>query len=255
MAKDVEVTGILFSENLSSQAAVRHGFFTRRFGNGGFARQENSADVHESRERMAASLGIAADHLLLCEQIHSPDVVTVTEIWDDTAYPKADAMVTNQAGLALAILTADCVPVLFADVDAGVIGGAHAGWRGAIGGVLENTLAAMEKLGGRRGRVQVGIGPCIWQDSYEVGPEFPALFLAENPANQRFFRQAAKNGHYQFNLPAYVEAKLRDLGVGGISPSPADTYADSENFYSHRYSTLRGEKRSGNLLSAIALKG
>jgi YfiH family protein len=243
----------LTADNFNAIPRIRHAFFTRAWGNGGFSGQESAEDALASRARMAAYLNVAPQNLLSSYQIHSPDVVTVTEGWTAEKRPKADALVTDKTGIALGILTADCVPVLFADAGAGVIGAAHAGWRGALGGVLDNTLIAMEKLGARRRSVEVALGPCIWQKSYEVGPEFPALFLAENPAHARFFRPAFKSDHYQFDLPGYVVAKLRDLDAGFVEPSPADTCAEPERFYSHRYSTLRAEKRDGNLMSAIAL--
>jgi YfiH family protein len=249
------MTDILTSENLESISHLRHAFFTRGFGNGGVAGHENASDVHISRGRMALRLGVSPQNLLSVYQIHSPDVVTVTEIWSPDNRPKADGMVTDRKGIALGVLTADCVPVLFADRLGTVIGAAHAGWRGAIGGVLDNTLTAMEALGARRQSIYAALGPCIWQNSYEVGPEFPALFLAENPENENFFRPVLASDHYMFDLPGYVVAKLRALGVGSVDGSGADTCADPGRFFSHRYSTLRHEKRAGNLMSAIVLTG
>ncbi|MDE2030009.1 MAG: peptidoglycan editing factor PgeF [Alphaproteobacteria bacterium] len=243
----------LTAENLAALPHVRHAFFTRDQGNGGFSGQEDKSDVVPIRARMAAHLGVAPQNLLSGYQVHSPDVVTVTDIWQPEDRPRCDALVTGRRGVALGVLTADCVPVLFAGE--GVVGAAHAGWRGAVGGVLENTLAAMEKLGARRDAVHTALGPCIWQGSYEVGSEFPAPFLAENPCNEAFFRVSSRDGRYMFDLPGYVAEKLRQLGVGSVAMSPADTCAAPERFFSHRYSTLRGEKRSGNLMSAIALAG
>ena len=246
-------TEILLADNLSTLAGARHAFFTRAWGNSGFSGIKNGDDVDAARARMAGHLAVEPANLLSCYQIHSPDVVEVTESWAAEERPRADALVTNKVGIALGILTADCVPVLFADSGAGVIGAAHAGWRGAVCGVVENTLDAMERLGARRNRIHAALGPCIWQKSYEVGVEFAAPFLAENPSHERLFRPAFKSGHYQFDLPAYVVGKLRDLGVASVEPSPADTCAEPERFFSHRYSTLRGEQRKGNLMSAIAL--
>ncbi|MGB9152068.1 MAG: peptidoglycan editing factor PgeF [Alphaproteobacteria bacterium] len=242
---------IILADNLGALSGIRHAFFTRSWGNAGFSGQENATDAAVTREQMAAYLHVNPQNLLSAYQIHSPDVVTVTEPWAAENRPKADALVTDKPGIALGVLTADCVPLLFAD--AGVIGAAHAGWRGAVGGVIDNTLDAMEKLGARRERIHAALGPCIWQKSYEVGSEFPAPFLAENPDYERFFRPAFKSDHYQFDLPGYVVAKLHDLGVHSVAQSPADTCAEHERFYSHRYSTLRAEKRGGNLMSAIAL--
>ena len=243
----------LLADNLNALSCARHAFFTKAWGNAGFSGQEKAEDAHASRARMAAYLRVAPENLLSCHQVHASDVVTVTGTWPPEDRPKADALVTDRTGVALGVLTADCVPVLFADAGAGVIGAAHAGWRGAIGGVIENTLAAMEKLGARRKFVCAALGPCIWQQSYEVGPEFPAPFLAESPSHERFFRPAFNSNRYQFDLPGYVAAKLWGLGVSSVAQPPADTCADPGRFYSHRYSTLRAEKRGGNLMSAIAL--
>ncbi len=172
------MTEILTAENLKSLPRIHHGFFTRAYGNGGFYMQENPQDVFAARTRMAETLGVAPENLLSAYQIHSPDVVTVTENWSPENRPRADALVTDRPGFALGVLTADCAPVLLADARRGVIGATHAGWRGALTGVLDNTVAAMESLGAVRGRIEAAIGPCIAQHSYEVGPEFPAPFLA-----------------------------------------------------------------------------
>ena len=237
---------------------VRHGFFTRKGGvsegiyaslNCSLSRDTEASA--ENRRRVAAHFGLEPERLLSCYQIHSPDVVTVTAPWRTEERPKADAMVTAERGIALGILTADCVPLLFADERAGVIGAAHAGWRGAVGGIIENTLLAMEKLGAGRENICAAIGPCIWQNSYEVGPEFPAPFLAENPANEKFFKPALRGNHFLFDLPAYVTAKLKTLGVVSVQPSPADTCADEARFFSYRRNCLNGETTVGGLISVI----
>jgi polyphenol oxidase len=222
----------LQADNLKDLPKVRHGFFTRMG---------------------CVNLGDGASPLLTCQQVHSPNCVTVTDAWCMEYRPKADAMVTAVKGLALGILTADCVPVLFAHAKAEVIGAAHAGWRGAIGGVLANTIKAMEALGASRRGIVAALGPCIWQVSYEVGPEFPAPFLAEDPANEKLFGLSARAGHYLFDLPGYVVGTLRKLGVGDVEPSPADTFADETRFFSYRRDCLRGEASPGRLISAIAL--
>ncbi|HEU0117406.1 MAG TPA: peptidoglycan editing factor PgeF [Alphaproteobacteria bacterium] len=241
---------LLRADSLKELSSVAHGFTTRAWGDCGLAKGAPT----ENRGRVATALGVQPENLISCYQIHEPTVVTVEKPWvNDDQRPKGDAMVTSVKGIALGIITADCVPLLFADPGAGVIGAAHAGWRGAISGVIENTLDAMEKLGARRQKTYAAIGPCIWQNSYEVGPEFPAPFLAEDPINEKFFRPAFKSDHTMFNLPGYVEAKLRKLGVASIEASPFDTCADPERFYSHRYSTLRKEKREGSLISVIVL--
>jgi YfiH family protein len=241
----------LFAENLHALNGVRHAFFTKNWGNGGFSGQKTGEDALSVRASMAQQLNILPQHLLFCHQIHSNAVVTVSAVWPAKNNPQADAMVTSQKGVALGILTADCVPVLFADDKNGVIGAAHAGWRGAVSGILENTLQAMELSGAQRSSIHAALGPCIWQKSYEVGPEFPAPFLAENPGHERFFRASFKSGHYLFDLPGYVIEKMKQSGVQSIEPSPADTCAYPERFFSHRYSTLHGENREGNLVSAI----
>lgn len=225
----------LQADNLKELAGVRHGFFTRKV----------------DRAGVAESLGVKPERLFTCRQIHSAKVVVVDELWREL--PEADAMVTKEKGVALGILTADCVPVLFADAGAGVIGAAHAGWRGAISGVLENTVKAMEELGALRKNIRGAIGPCIWQNSYEVGPEFPAPFLAEDGANEKYFRAAFKSDRYMFDLAGYVLGKLKALELRDVEPSVSDTFADEEFFYSYRRDTLRGEKQSGRLISGIML--
>jgi YfiH family protein len=254
----------LQADNLACMTGLRHGFFTRQGGvsegiydslNCGFSPQDKPENIIENRRRVAAHIGVAPNCLLSCAQVHSPNVVVAETAWGMDARPSADAMVTKQPGLALGILTADCVPILFADATTSVIGAAHAGWRGALTGVIENTLIAMEKLGARRGRIETALGACVWQKSYEVGPEFPAPFLAENPVHEKFFRPAFRSDHAMFDLPGYVVAKLRGLGVASVEPSPADTLADEERFFSYRRNSLRGDPRTGSLISVIVLKG
>ena len=253
---------MLQADNLKTMPGIRHSFFTRHGGvsegdfaslNCGFSQHDRAENYLENRKRVAAHIGVAETHLLSCSQIHSPDVIAIDVVWPMMDRPKADAMVTNQKGVALGILTADCVPILFVDAKAGVIGAAHAGWRGAVGGVIENTVAAMEKLGARRRSIETAIGACIWQKSYEVGPEFPAPFLAENPDSQKFFRPALRTDYFMFDLPGYVSAKLRQLGVAHVEPSPADTLAEETDFFSYRRACLQGAGRTGSLISVIVL--
>lgn len=241
---------ILTAENLSG---LRHGFFTRGWGNCGISEKFDAAELAANRKLVAWHLGVTPEKLLSCSQIHSPDVVTVTETWRPQNRPRADAMVTKVKGVALGILTADCGPLLFADAGAGVIGAAHAGWRGALTGVIENTIEAMEILGASRRSMCVALGPCIHWKSYEVGPEFPAPFLAENPAHEKLFRPAFRSDHYMFDLPGYIEAKLRAAGIVSFEPSPADTSADEARFYSYRRNTLRHIAPTESLISAIVL--
>jgi YfiH family protein len=247
------MTDILIADNLATVTGIRHAFFTRVYGNPGLSRQEHRAEALQVRARMAQDLSVEAQNLLTCYQIHSAHVVTVTENWLPDQRPQADALVTNKRGLALGVLTADCVPVLFADMNSPVIGAAHAGWKGAISGILENTVAAMEALGAQKKTIHAALGPCIWQKSYEVGAEFPAPFLAEDTKHQRFFSPAFRSGHYMFDLAGYVRTRLLNIGIISVAASPADTCAEPERFFSHRYSTLRSEERQGNLMSALAL--
>jgi YfiH family protein len=241
---------------------IRHTFFTRLGGvsegifaslNCGFGSGDAEARVSENRRRAAAALDLAADQLVTCYQVHSPRVAVVERPWRREDRPRADAMVTHMPGIALGILTADCAPVLFADAAARVIGAAHAGWRGAVGGVLEATVAAMSKLGAAPQRIAAAIGPCIAQASYEVGPEFPAPFLAENLANAALFVPAARAGHFLFDLPGYVAQRLARLGLARIARTGGDTAAEPGRFFSYRRSCLLKEPDYGREISAIAL--
>jgi len=240
---------------------IAHGFFTREGGvstglyaslNCGLGSRDMAAAVTENRARGAAALGLPRDAVVTNNQVHGRVVVTVDGVAQGAERPRADALVTRRRGIALGILTADCVPVLFADAEAGVIGAAHAGWRGAIGGVLDATLAAMVALGARPARIHAGIGPAIAQASYEVGPEFPAPFLAQDPGNARFFI-ALDGGKFRFDLPAYVRRRLDQLGLASVAATGGDTAAEPARFFSYRRSRLAGEADYGRLLSAIAL--
>ncbi|MCA0869381.1 peptidoglycan editing factor PgeF [Seohaeicola saemankumensis] len=247
---------ILTSEQLSP---IRHGFFTRRGGassgvfaglNCGTGSTDQSDVVAINRARAAEAMEVAPDALLGVHQTHSADVITVTGPQADK--PRADAMVTSRPGLALSILTADCQPVLFADANAGVIGAAHAGWRGALDGILEATLAAMEALGADRGNTVAVIGPTISQRAYEVGPEFFDDFVADDPENARFFAHG-EGDRMQFDLPGYGLHRLRRAGVGQAEWIRHCTYSDDNRFYSYRRSTHAKEADYGRLLSAIRL--
>ena len=255
---------ILKADNLNALTGIAHGFFGRTGGvstgiyaslNCGFSRLAGEKDgpgaVVENRRQVLAALG--APDLVTLSQVHSPQVVTVTSPWAMADSPEADAMVTATAGIALGILTADCAPVLFADADAGVIGAAHAGWKGALGGVLENTLAAMERLGAERRRIVAAIGPCISQANYEVGPEFRARFVGEDAAHARFFVPSARAEHHRFDLEGFTAARLERAGVDRIERLSACTYARDADFFSFRRATHRGEKDYGREISAIAL--
>jgi YfiH family protein len=243
--------------------AIAHAFFTREGGvsdgiyaslNGGQGSSDDPDRVRENRRRMTEALGVGEDRLVTVHQVHSPDVLAVEAPWDGPR-PKADGMVTRTPGLALGIATADCGPVLFADPDAGVVGGCHAGWKGAFTGVLEATLDGMEALGARRGDVTAVLGPMISATSYEVGPEFVARFREQDEANLAYFRPSGREGHAFFDLPAYIAARLDRAGVGRFVDLGLCTYADPRRFYSYRRTVHRGEPDYGRLISAIALRG
>jgi YfiH family protein len=247
---------------LSALPGVHHGFFTRHGGisegiyaslNGGVGSNDAPAKVAENRARMAAALEVAPDRLLTAYQIHSPDVVVAETPWTTAQRPRADAMVTRVPGLAIGVSTADCGPVLLADPQARVVGAAHAGGRGALSGVIEATVAAMEKLGADRSRLIAAIGPMIRQPNYEVGGDLLERFLASDAANARFFAPAAREDHALFDLAGYVAARLALAGVAQIEDVHRCTYADAEDFFSYRRSTHRGEADYGRHVNAIAL--
>ena len=209
--------------------------------------------MRENRRRVLSLAGIPAKTLLTAHQIHSPDVLVVEEEWHDGPRPKVDALVTRRVNIAIAASSADCVPILFADPEARIVGAAHAGWRGAVGGVLQATVKQMCALGARPERIRAGVGPCIGPASYEVGPEFPAPFLAQSPANARFFRPAARVGHHMFDLESYVAAELAALKLGGIEVAHRDTCAEADMFFSYRRSVLLKEPDYGRHVSVIGL--
>jgi polyphenol oxidase len=254
----------LHSPLLTRLPGIRHAFFTRAGGvsegvyaslNAGTGSDDDQANVRENRARMASALDVAPDSLLTCYQIHSPDVVTVEAPWAADARPRADAMVTRVPNIALGISTADCGPVLFADTEAQVIGGAHAGWRGAFTGVIEATIAAMEKLGAKRAHIAAALGPMIREQNYEVGPEFVARFTDVDSDNARFFAPSPRAGHAMFGLPGYITMRLRGAGIEKIDDLGLCTCADEGRFYSFRRMTLRGEPDYGRHINAIVLSG
>jgi polyphenol oxidase len=248
---------------LAATPGLRHGFFTRRGGvsegpyaslNCSLSGQDDPGRVRENRRRAADTLGLPARALHGLSQVHGTAVAEVdTAGWDEGAGPAADAMVTRRPGVALGIVTGDCAPVLFADAEAGVVGATHAGWRGAASGVLEATVAAMERLGASRARVVAAIGPCIAQASYEVGPDLRDVVLARNAEDARFFAEGRHEDRWQFDLAGYCAARLRALGLGAVEDMATDTLADEARFFSHRRRTLAGGGPLGHQLSAIAL--
>lgn len=252
----------LQSSALADLKGVAHGFFGRAGGvssgvfaslNCGYGSDDDVHAVRENRTRVATWLGAREERLLTVYQIHSADAVEVTTPWVRADAPKADAMATRAPGIALGVLAADCAPVLFADAEAGVIGSAHAGWKGAFDGVLESVVALMERLGARRDRIHAAIGPCISQASYEVGPEFFERFVEPARDNARFFAPSTRAKHWRFDLPAYALMRLAAAGVSARALGVC-TYADEAGFFSFRRTTHRGEAQYGRNLSAIMLK-
>lgn len=239
---------------------LAHAFFTRRGGvsaglydsnNVAFGAADDPAHVAENRARCVRRLGLGA--LVTLSQKHTPEVIAVDTPWDAGEAPEADGLVTAARGIALGILTADCAPVLFADAAAGVIGAAHAGWRGAFDGVIGNTVAAMEDLGAQAERIVCVVGPCIARESYEVGAEFVERFVERDASFERFFSPSPKPGHAHFDLPAFVANLARGTGIGTVTIEGSDTCALEDGFFSYRRSVLRGEKDYGRQLSAIGL--
>jgi hypothetical protein len=244
---------------------LRHGFFTRRGGvsvgpyaalNCSLSSKDDIDRVRENRRRAMDALGLPAAALHGLTQVHGTAVAEVDAAgWREGEGPRADALVTRRPGVALGIVTGDCAPVLFADAEAGVIGAAHAGWRGAVDGVLEATVAAMERLGAARPRIRAAIGPCISQPSYEVGPDLRDAVLARDPADARFFAAGGRRAdRWRFDLPGYCAARLGALGLGAVAAAGACTLAEADRFFSHRRRTLTdGAAPIGHQLSAIAL--
>lgn len=255
---------MLQSASLAILPDIRHAFFTRTGGvsqgiytslNGGVGSNDSPEQVAENRARMAQALGVAPERFLTPYQIHSPDVVIADAPWTAETRPRADAVVTREPGLAIGVSTADCGPLLFADDKARVVGAAHAGWRGAFTGVIDATLAAMEKLGADRANISVALGPTIRQANYEVGHEFVERFLAADADNARFFADAARAGHAMFDLTGYIAARVQQAGIVKFEDLGLCTYAEPERFYSYRRSTHLNEPDYGRHINVIALGG
>jgi YfiH family protein len=239
-----------------------HGFFTRRGGvsSGPFASLncslsslDDRAAVLENRGRVADALGVARDLLLGCTQVHGIEVMHVEQPWQPGAGPCADAMVTRTPGLALGVITADCAPVLFADAKAGIVGAAHAGWRGAVAGVIEATVAAMVSLGARPDRMAAAVGPCIGQASYEVAADLRGAVLSRASSDARYFSPGTRADRWQFDLQGYCGGRLRGAGVAAVVLTDVDTAAEEERFFSHRRRTLRGGGPIGHQISVISI--
>jgi polyphenol oxidase len=251
----------LASPLLSAIPGLRHAFFTREGGvsdgfysslNGGLGSSDDPGNVAENRRRMAEQMGVIPENFLSAWQIHSPDAVVATGPWEGASRPRADAIVTRTEGLAVGVTAADCGPILFVDPNARVIGAAHAGWKGALTGVLESTVEAMEKLGAERGGIVAAIGPLIRQHSYEVGGEFVERFIAADAENTAFFLPGSREGHAMFDLAGFIRMRLENTGVLMIDDIGVDTYSD-ERFYSYRRSVHRKEPDYGRHVHAIAL--
>lgn len=252
----------MITSDALKQDGIRHGFFTREGGhsrgifaslNCGMGSGDDKDIVLRNRKEVAAAIGVTEPRLISPYQVHSADVITVAKPWGPDDRPKADALVTRTIGLAIGVLTADCGPILLADNHAGVIGAAHAGWKGALAGVTGATLDAMEKLGAKRSRITAVIGPMISKAAYEVGPEFPGHFLAEDEANCRFFAPSRRPRHSMFDLAGYIEARLIREGAGRVVNINLCTFKDESRFFSYRRATHLGEKDYGRLMSVIAL--
>ncbi|OHC74497.1 MAG: polyphenol oxidase [Rhodospirillales bacterium RIFCSPLOWO2_12_FULL_58_28] len=255
---------MIIVESLERLNGVSHAFFTRQGGvsagvyaslNCGPGSNDDIDDVTTNRTRALAGMGLAGACLLTADQIHSSTVITADRPWGKKGAPKADGIVTKIPRIALGVLTADCAPVLFADAEAQVIGAAHAGWRGAKSGILEATVEAMCGLGADAGNIVCAVGPCIGAKSYEVGKEFFAGFMDDDPKNRDHFSAANREDHYLFDLSAYVAKRLLKLGLRSVDKTAADTFADKKRFFSYRRAALSGEENYGRMLSAIALTG
>jgi YfiH family protein len=248
--------------SLAAIDGVRHGFFTRQGGvssgvyaslNCGPGSCDDATNVAENRARVAEILGVKPDRLLSPSQQHTAEAVIVKKPWDAAKQPQADAMVTSTPGLALGVLTADCAPVLFADGEAGVIGAAHAGWRGALSGIVEATVEAMEKLGAKPERITAVIGPAISQKAYEVGSDYVERFLAEEPGSEAFFITDEGSGEPHFDLPGYIAERLARADVGSIADLGLCTYCEETRLFSYRRSQHHGEEDYGRQISAIVV--
>jgi YfiH family protein len=247
---------------LSAIPGLRHAFFTREGGvsggiygslNGGLGSNDDPSHVAENRRRMAEQIGVSPARFLGVHQIHSPDAIVATGPWQGASRPRADAIVTRTEDLAIGVTAADCGPILLVDPNARVIGAAHAGWKGALTGIMESTVDAMEKLGAERSGIVAAIGPLIRQHSYEVGHEFVERFIEADAENALFFMPAAREGHSMFDLAGFIRMRLENAGVLMIDDIGADTYSD-ERFYSYRRSVHRKEPDYGRHVHAIALQ-
>jgi YfiH family protein len=253
----------LTDPHLTALPGIRHGFFTREGGvstgifaslNCGLGSKDHPENVRENRARIANAMGVAPQSLVTAYQVHGTAAIHVDTPWRPDARPKADALVADRPGIAIAVGIADCAPILFADADARVVAAAHAGWRGAFDGILESAVEAMESRGAQRERIVAAIGPTISRASYEVGPEFIERFQTADIANRRFFYPAEKPGHAFFDLPGYAGTRLRRLKLAAVANLDRCTYTGEERFFSYRRSVHRGEPDYGRQLAAIVIE-
>jgi hypothetical protein len=253
---------MMIHADILALAGIRHAFFTREGGvsgglygslNGGIGSSDGADRVAENRSRMAAAIGVEPHRFLTAYQVHSPAVVVAEAPWTADTRPRADAIVTRMRALAVGVTTADCGPILLADPKSRVIGAAHAGWRGALAGVVEATIEAMERLGATRGQIRAALGPMIRQQNYEVGSDLIARFAAEDPASNRFFASAGRKDHAQFDLGGYIATRLTRAGVRHVEDLGVCTYAEPGRFFSYRRATHRAEADYGRHVNAIAL--
>jgi YfiH family protein len=259
-----DIPTYLQSDELAAVPGISHGFFTRKGGvsndiydslNCGFGSSDDPQKVAENRLRVSCILGVEPSQLTSVYQVHGTHVHIIEERADQVVQKRADAMATNIPGCALAILTADCAPVLFANPDANVVAAAHAGWRGTLDGIISSTVSAMTELGADPAKTTASVGPCIGSKTYEVGPEFPDAFIEQCPENRQFFTAAPCPGHFLFDLPGFITSVLSDAGVGLVEHVIRDTLSDEDNFFSYRRARHRGETDYGRQISAITLIG
>ncbi len=249
------------TDDTLTASGARHGFFDRSGGvseglfaglNCGAGSSDEPASVAENRARVARYLDVAPDRLVSAYQVHSADTLVVTQHWTNDARPKVDGLVTAEPDIAIGVLTADCGPLLFSSGDGKIVGAAHAGWKGALTGIAEATVDAMETLGARRESIIAALGPTISAAAYEIGPEFVTRFNDDDPANADFFRASTRDGHAFFDLPGYIARRMDRAGIAGFTDLARCTYADEVAFFSYRRTTHRGEHDYGRLIAAIA---
>ena len=250
------------AHNLIKIPDIRHGFFTRQGGisegiyatlNCGYGSDDDAKDISNNRAHVATALGLNPEDLITAYQVHSADIVMVDKPWDAKSAPKVDGMVTNKSGIALGILTADCAPILFGDEQAGIIGAAHAGWRGALGGVAQAVISAMSELGASPSTITAAIGPAISATAYEVGPELREAFLEQSQDNDIYFTPSERPDHFMFNLPGYLEDILNQAGLKSVEVIDACTYKSEQKFFSYRRTTHQKQADYGRQISAITL--